>query len=420
MNNRNSATAAFFIAAAMFGSSAAAQVADDAAALLKESAEAIKAVTGVSYKAKLYGLGPLKPIMDGEADVKLVRNTINPKMSTVWVKGSVAEIGKGRASVFVTANPRTIRWQDDPQNTVFERPANDRNDAQRVFGLGSQVLMQEFTEMAPFAKDLAASKLDITGTADVHGENCKIVVASWDNGVRSTTWWISAKDKLPRKVELTHGANNPDVEKRLAKGTEIWDLKADPSMKEADFFIVVPNGYKEDKQDAPVAPKVQNNDLTNPQLPAGPVPDPILGLAVGTEAPDFDLTDTASKAVKLSSAKGNVVVLSFGGSRFPKSTLTNGIVQKLSESYNGKNVKFYGVACREASNQDATDFVKGQKWTFPTLLDGDKIVNNYKVVGFPAVYVLGTDGKVSKFFQGPVTKDEIDTAIQEALKPASK
>lgn len=423
MNYLKSGTAAFVIAAALFGSTAAAQVADDAAALLKESAEAIRGLKGVSYKSKLYGLGPLKPIMDGDADVRQIRNPNSPKTSPTWIKGAVAEIGKNKTSVYVTSNGKSIRWQDDPQNTVFERPFGDRNDAQRIFGLGSQVVMQEFNETAPLTKELTAAKLEITGTADIHGENCKVVVASWDGGIRSTTWWISAKDKLPRKVELTHGGNNPDPEKRLAKGTEIWDLKLDPAMKEADFFIPVPAGYKEDKQDAPIAPPkpVQNpNDPNNPPLPAGPVADPILGPAPNSDAADFELKDTAGQTVKLSSAKGSVVVLSFGGSRFPKSAANNAALESLTETYKGKNVKFYGVACREASDQAAADYVKTQKWSFPTLLGGDKIVNSYKVVGFPAICVVSTDGKVSKFLQGPTTKEAIDLAIQGAMKDAAK
>lgn len=421
MNFFKVTTAAFVLAAGSLSGIASAQVNDDAKTLLTQSAEAIRNVKGISYKSKLYGLGALKPIMDGEGDVKQIRPTTENKVSAIWVKGSVAEIGKGKTSVLVMTNGRTIRWQDDPSNTVYERPAYDRNDAARVLGLGSQVVLAEFKDPAPMNKELGAPELKITGDESIHGENCKVVVASWDSGMRSTTYWISVNDKLPRKVELSHGGNNPDPEKRLAKGTEVWDLKLLPTLTDTQLTIPVPSGYKEDKQEAAQQKPTQDlNQQAAQQVPAGPVPDPILGLPVGTEAPDFELKDTTGAAVKLSSSKGNVVVLSFWGSRFPKSATTNNVIQSMQDSYKGKNVKFLGVACREESDQSAKDFAAAQKWSFPVLLAGDPICTPYRVVGYPSVCVINAQGKVSKFFQGPANKDQLDMAIQEAMKSESK
>lgn len=415
--------AACVVAAGMLGGIANAQVNEDAKTLLTESSNAIKALKGVQYKSKLYGLGALKPIMDGDGEVKQLRPTPDLKTSAMWIKGAVAEIGKGKSPVHVMTNGMTVRWQDDPSNTVFERPVYDRNDASRVLGLGTQVTLAEFKDPAPMAKELGAPELKITGEESIRGETCKVIVASWDAGMRTTTYWISTKDKLPRKVELAHGGNNPDPEKRLAKGTEIWDVKALPDLKVTDLIIPVPSGYKEDKQEASQA-KAQDPNA-NPQLnpvPAGPVPDPVLGLPVSTEVPDFELKDTAGKAVKLSNPenRGNVVVLTFGGSRFPKSTTNFSVIQALADANKGKGVKFIGVTCREESEQAAKDFVAGQKLTFPVLTGGDAICTPYRVVGFPSTYVIDGQGKVSKFFQGPVTRDALEAAIDAASKGASK
>ncbi|MGE4197807.1 MAG: peroxiredoxin family protein, partial [Phycisphaerales bacterium] len=385
-----------------------------------ESAQAVKNVKGLSYKSKLYGLGALKPIMDGEGEVLQVRPSVDVKTSMMWIKGSVAEIGKGKTNVLVTTNGRTIRWQDDPSNTVYERPSYDRNDAARVLGLGSQIVLPEFKDPMPMMKELAAPELKITGEDKVHGESCKVVVASWDGGIRSTTYWISVNDKLPRKVELAHGANNPDPEKRLAKGIEVWDLRLRPELSEADLKIPVPKGFAEDVQAAP-QPKLNQDFNNQPAQPAGPIPDPVIMLPANTEAPDFELKNTAGNTVKLSDAgRGQVVVLSFWGTRFPKSTTTNNVIQSLTDSYKDKNVKFFGIACREENDDAAKSFASAQKWTFPILLSGDPLCTPYRVVGFPSTVVIDGQGKVSKCFQGPVNKDSLEMAIQSAIKGDSK
>ncbi len=420
MNFFRVTTAAFVLVAGTFGGIASAQVNDDARALLTASVDAIKATKGMSYSSKLYGFGALKPIMDGEGEVKQIRPTPENRALAYWVKGSVAEIGKGgRTTVLVRTNGKTIRWQDDPSNTVFERSAADRNDAARVLGLGSQLLPAEFKDPMPMSKELAAPELKITGEEAVRGENCKVLVASWNKGERSTTYWISVNDKLPRKFEQAFGGNDPDPEKRLAKGTEIWDLKLMPDLKDTELTIVVPKGFAEDVQAVPT-PKAQdqNQNPAQPAVPAGPVPDPILGLPTGTAAPDFELKDTGGQTVQLAKSKGNVVVLSFWGSRFPKSSATNNVIQTLSDSYKGKAVQFYGIACREASEQVAKDHASAAKWTFPILLAGDPICTPYRVVGFPSVCVVDGEGNVVKFFQGPVTRDTLEATIQGAMKTA--
>jgi len=418
MNYFKTGTAAFVMAAAMMTSSAFAQVDAEAKALLNQSADAIKALKGMSYTAKLYGLGALKPIMDGEGEVKQIRSTTDPRFSALWIKGTVAEIGKGKTAVFVTGTPRTIRWQDDPQNTVFERPVTDRVDATRILGLGSQILMAEFKEVSPYTTILSAPKLEIRGEEAVHGENCKVVVASFDS-VRSVTTWISTNDKLPRKVEMAHLEANADPDKRIAKGTEIWNFKPLPDLKESDLAIPVPAGYKEDKQEAP-AKTAQPADPQNPTNSSAPTPDPVLGLPVGSDAPEFDLKDVTGKSAKLSSLKGDVTVVVFAGSRFPKSAQAGDVVQSVVDAYKGKNVKFFAVTCREENDQAAKGFAAAHKWSFPVLTGGDALCTPYRVVGFPSTYVIGADGKVSKFFQGVVSKDELNSAIQAATAAAAK
>ena len=64
---------------------------------------------------------------------------------------------------------------------------------------------------------------------------------------------------------------------------------------------------------------------------------------------------------------------------------------------------------------------KGQKWllqhqrALPTLSDADFVVSDlYKVHGIPALVLIGTDGKVKNYWEGEVSKPDLEAAIQQA------
>jgi peroxiredoxin len=389
------------------GSAATAQIADDAAAVLNESAKGIQQLKGIHYKSKKYGVGALAALIDGDGEVKQIRAGGDPKRSPIWAKGQVAEPGKGKAQFEVSTDGKTISWLDAPANVLFKRPFVDRTDQQRFLSRGQQLAILEFTEAAPFAKDLKAEKLEMAGATEVHGEACQVVRASWNNGERSTTWYIAVVDHLPRKIEQAFGGGKEP----LAQGTEIWDVKTN-ELKATELAIPLPNGFKLDEQNEQVKPQP---DAANPPVdqPIPEKPSPLL--SPDSAAPDFEARDSNDQTVKLSAAKGSVVVLSFWGTMFPKSDLTNKVAQEVYETYKDKGVKVYGLACRESSPKDAADHAKEQKLTFPIVPQADQISASYKVVGFPSLCVINRDGRIVQSFQGTVTKDEVVKAVDAAI-----
>jgi peroxiredoxin len=416
MMNWRIGAAVVLAAGAACGFEARAQVDQTAEKVLKDSAAAIEKMQGVTYQSKLYGVGALKDIMDGEGQVKQLRiANFAGKRQPAWMKGEVKELGKGRTPFVVSTYIETppsgeiVDWIDDPQNTHYKRPITDRNDAQRVLSLGSQILMNEFTEPAPFSKQLKAQKMEMKPNEQVHGADCQVVMVSWENGLRSELWWIGVEDHLPHKIEMAHGQNRD-----LAKGTEIWDVKVLDKADTSELVLKTPPGYKEDFVAAvaaqPAKPPENPFQQNNVQIP----PAPVVGLVPGTAAPDFDLKSSDGKNVSLSGLKGNVVVLTFGGSRFPKTDVVNATVADVAKA--NQSLKAYTLACREETDQAAIDHAKQSKTAFPTLLGADAIRNDYKVAGFPFTYVLTPDGRVSKCFQGAVTKDQLEKAVEAASK----
>jgi peroxiredoxin len=64
---------------------------------------------------------------------------------------------------------------------------------------------------------------------------------------------------------------------------------------------------------------------------------------------------------------------------------------------------------------------RDKKWllqhqrTLPTLSDTDFVVSDlYKVPGIPSLVLIGMDGKVKNYWEGEVSKPDLEAAIQRA------
>lgn len=126
---------------------------------------------------------------------------------------------------------------------------------------------------------------------------------------------------------------------------------------------------------------------------------------VNKPAVDFTLTDIEGKKVTLSSLKGKVVILDFWATwcgpckaSFPAMQMA---VNKYKED---PNVKFLFIHTWEKTatpTQDASDYIRSQKYNFEVLMDTkdpdskiNKVVTDYKVSGIPSKFVIDPTGNV--------------------------
>jgi thiol-disulfide isomerase/thioredoxin len=145
-------------------------------------------------------------------------------------------------------------------------------------------------------------------------------------------------------------------------------------------------------------------------------------LKVGAMAPDFELKTLAGETVKLSSLRGQVVVLDFWatwcGPCKKGLPVLNQIVQWADEAK--MPVKFFGVNVWEqgevaAKLAIAKGFWDGQKFAFSSLIDpDDAVVAQYGVTGIPTSFIIGRDGKVEVVHQG------FDPSMVETMKAELK
>lgn len=148
---------------------------------------------------------------------------------------------------------------------------------------------------------------------------------------------------------------------------------------------------------------------------------------VGQAAPAFSVQDTAGKTVSLADYKGKTVVLEWVnfGCPFVKKHYGSGNMQKLQETYTGKEVIWLTVS---SANKDKADVYvepsklselakdNGNKAT-AVLVDGDgKVGKAYDAKVTPHMYIIDKEGKL--VYNGAI--DSISSTEKGDVEKADK
>jgi len=109
--------------------------------------------------------------------------------------------------------------------------------------------------------------------------------------------------------------------------------------------------------------------------------------------PDFSLTTPEGKKISLKDFRGKVVLLNFWASWCVPCREEMPAMEKLYQEYKQKNFVVLAVAVKDRK-QDAVNFVKELKLTYPIALDPDAQVGHvYGAWGLPATYLIGPKGE---------------------------
>lgn len=127
---------------------------------------------------------------------------------------------------------------------------------------------------------------------------------------------------------------------------------------------------------------------------------------IGKEAPDFALRALVGSNVRLSESLGDVVVVSFWGSRCgPCATQLNALDRSLS-TYASVGLKVFGVSVDDDQAR-ALEYAKGQSVSFPLLLDPAKSVSRlYDVDNLPMTVLIDRGGVVRHVHRDYSAKEE--------------
>ncbi len=374
------------IAAAIFaGLSVVARASEpDPAAIVRESREAIAQLKAVSYSAKTFGTGALA----GKVPAYMATVSAGKSEAGGWrlyIKGKPDapdavdfEIG------FDGVDARSVRVKD---KVVVEKGVENLSDLAVFMSTQSarHPIAWEFFADSPLPGDESHAKAE--GQVDVGGATCDVIMlpgATEDapGGLRLS---IGVSDHLPRRIERLQRteADAADASKAPAatggRVLELEDLKVNELAVPGIYAIEVPNGFR-------VKAAASNKPKKAAEPPAG---DGLL--AVGSQAPDWTLSDPDGKKYTLSQLKGKPVLMDFWATWCGPCRAAMPGVQRLHEKYKDK-VNIFGVNAWESG--DAPKFMASKGYSYTLLLKGDDAAKDYKVTGIPSFYLIGADGKI--------------------------
>jgi peroxiredoxin len=109
--------------------------------------------------------------------------------------------------------------------------------------------------------------------------------------------------------------------------------------------------------------------------------------------PEINLSAPDGKKISLKDFRGKIVLLNFWASWCVPCREEMPAMEKLYQEYKDKNFVILAVAVKDRK-QDAIDFAKELKITYPIVLDPEAQVGQaYGAWGLPATYIIGPKGE---------------------------
>jgi thiol-disulfide isomerase/thioredoxin len=140
-------------------------------------------------------------------------------------------------------------------------------------------------------------------------------------------------------------------------------------------------------------------------------------LTVGSEAPEWNLSDPSGKAHSLKDYLGKVVLIDFWGTWCVPCRKTMPGIQILSERFKTREVAVFGISVADEEG-NPVEYMKKSGYTYGLLLKGDDVATAYRAQVLPTLYIIGKDGKIihAEFGHRPQAVEELTKKIENALK----
>jgi peroxiredoxin len=148
--------------------------------------------------------------------------------------------------------------------------------------------------------------------------------------------------------------------------------------------------------------------------------------AIGSAAPDFQLTTIDGKAFSLSSAARahKAVVVMFISTQCPYSNAYNDRMKDMANAYASRGVQFVGINSNKTEGAaEVASHAKSHGHSFPIMKDPDnKVADLYDARHTPTVYVVDSQGKLryagridDQTNPGDVTSPDLKNALDSML-----
>lgn len=139
-------------------------------------------------------------------------------------------------------------------------------------------------------------------------------------------------------------------------------------------------------------------------------------LAVGDQAPDFQLVDMDGNVQRLSDYEGQGVFLNFWGTWCKPCAKEMPYIDKNYQVFKDQGVQTIAVNIAE-SDFKVNSYTKQYGMTFPVVIDRQKnVMEKYNIGPLPTTFLVDPDGKIIRIIQGEMTEQDVANFMEE-IKP---
>jgi peroxiredoxin len=147
------------------------------------------------------------------------------------------------------------------------------------------------------------------------------------------------------------------------------------------------------------------------------------GYRTGTKPPEFKGTTVDTRTISLASLRGKVVLLNFWASWCIECRPEMPMFEQLHREFEARGLSVIGINAREGAPA-IHQYAKELRLTFPLVLDPKGEINAaYGVIGLPATFLVGRDGRAVARAIGPrdwtsaPAKAIIQALLSETVSP---
>lgn len=139
-------------------------------------------------------------------------------------------------------------------------------------------------------------------------------------------------------------------------------------------------------------------------------------LAVGDQAPDFQLVDMSGDVHRLSEYEGQGVFLNFWGTWCEPCKKEMPYIDNQYNIYKEQGVQTLAINIAE-SDFKVNSFVKQYGMTFPVAIDRKKnVMELYNIGPLPTTFLINPEGEIVRIIKGEMTEQDIANFMEE-IKP---
>ena len=138
----------------------------------------------------------------------------------------------------------------------------------------------------------------------------------------------------------------------------------------------------------------------------------MIDLAVGMDAPEFELKNLDGEQVRLSRLAGTPVLLNFYSANCSWCQTEVPRLAHVYQRMSNVDVKVLGVAIGE-DEATASQFASEKQLPFPILIDDGTIAATYHLKRVPTIVLVDSDGKVACVYEG--VTEQLTGMVEQAI-----